>query len=143
MVWGARPPRAQPMTPSSSASGVSDESGRATTRGFGAGARRTTAGAAVLPKEIQFRHLWGKDKRGELLATLNEAPKKIYTRLKPPLEVGLPFLPMQTESGYYKWPLLTELFPVSFPTIRGWTVCRSPECARSIWRFLIPSPWIV
>ena len=115
---GARPPRAQPMTPSSSASGVSDESGRATTRGFGAGARRTTAGAAVLPKEIQFRHLWGKDKRGELLATLNEAPKKIYTRLKPPLEVGLPFLPMQTEAGYYKWPLLTGLLPVSFPGVK-------------------------
>jgi hypothetical protein len=68
--------------------------------------------------EIQFRHLWGKDKRGELLATLNEPLKKIYTRLKPPLEVGLPFLPMQTEAGYYKWPLLTELLPVSFPGVK-------------------------
>ena len=68
--------------------------------------------------EIQFRHLWGQDKRGELLKTLNEPPKKIYTRLKPPLEVGLPFLPMKTESGYFKWPLLTELFPVSFPGVK-------------------------
>jgi hypothetical protein len=68
--------------------------------------------------EIEFRHLWGKDKRAELLKTLNEPLKKIYTRLKPPLEVGLPFLPMQTESGYYKWPLLTELFPVSFPGVK-------------------------
>jgi hypothetical protein len=68
--------------------------------------------------EIQFRHLWGKDKRGELLATLNEPTNKIYTRLKPPLEVGLPFLPMQTEAGYYKWPLLTELLPVSFPGVK-------------------------
>ena len=68
--------------------------------------------------EVSFRHLWGKDKRGELLATLNEPPKKIYTRLKPPLEVGLPFLPMKTETGFYKWPLLTELFPVSFPGVK-------------------------
>ena len=68
--------------------------------------------------EIHFRHLWGKDKRGELLATLNEPPQKIYTRLKPPLEVGLPFLPMQTEAGYYKWPLLTDLFPASFPGVK-------------------------
>ncbi|HEY5232099.1 MAG TPA: type ISP restriction/modification enzyme, partial [Verrucomicrobiae bacterium] len=68
--------------------------------------------------EIYFRHLWGKDKRGELLATINEPPKNIYTRLKPPLEVGLPFLPMKTEASYYKWPLLTELFPVSFPGVK-------------------------
>ena len=67
---------------------------------------------------IQFRHLWGKNKRGELLATLDQPPEKIYTRLKPPLEVGLPFLPMQTESGFYKWPLLTELFPISFPGVK-------------------------
>ena len=67
---------------------------------------------------IHFRHLWGKDKRAELLATLNKPVKKIYTRLKPPLEVGLPFLPMQTESGYYKWPILTKLFPTAFPGVQ-------------------------
>ncbi len=69
-------------------------------------------------KEIHFRHLWGKDKRGELLATLTEPPNKIYTRLRPPLQVGLPFLPLQTEAGYFKWPLLTELFPSSFPGVK-------------------------
>ena len=68
--------------------------------------------------EIQFRHLWGKDKRAELLASLNEPPNKVYTRLKPPLEIGLPFLPMQLEVGYFKWPQLTQLFPVSFPGIQ-------------------------
>jgi len=68
--------------------------------------------------EIKFRHLWGKDKREKLLATLNEPLTKIYTRLKPPLEVGLPFLPMKTESAYYKWPLITKLLPVSFPGVK-------------------------
>ena len=67
---------------------------------------------------IQFRHLWGKDKRAELLATLNEAAKKIYKRLKPPMEVGLPFMPIQTEAAYYNWPLLPELLPVSFPGVK-------------------------
>ncbi len=69
-------------------------------------------------REIQFRHLWGKDKRAELLKTLSEPSKKIYKRVKPPLEVGLPFLPMQTEAGYYKWPLLTKLFPTAFPGVQ-------------------------
>jgi hypothetical protein len=76
-----------------------------------------TGGSPVLPG-IYFRHLWGKDKRTELLATLNEPTKKIYTRLKPPLEVGLPFLPTKMESGYFKWPLLTKIFPVSFPGVK-------------------------
>ena len=74
--------------------------------------------AAPAKENIAFRHLWGKHKRGELLATLNDPPQKIYTRLKPPLEVGLPFLPARTESGYFKWPLLTGLFPVSFPGVK-------------------------
>ncbi|NOS71762.1 MAG: N-6 DNA methylase [Verrucomicrobia bacterium] len=67
---------------------------------------------------VQFRHLWGKEKRAELLDTLNQPPKKIYTRLKPPLEVGLPFLPMKTEAGYYKWPQVTELLPVGFSGVK-------------------------
>jgi len=90
------------------------ESAHSSAKGGKSQSRFTSAATG----EIQFRHLWGKDKRGELLATLNEPPKKIYTRLKPPLEVGLPFLPMQTESGYYKWPLLTELLLVSFPGVQ-------------------------
>jgi hypothetical protein len=68
--------------------------------------------------EIRFRHLWGKAKRAELLASLNKAPKDIYERITPLLEVGLPFMPTKMESVYFEWPLLTELFPVSFPGIK-------------------------
>jgi hypothetical protein len=68
--------------------------------------------------EMQFRHLWGREKRAELIGTLGQSPRKIYETLKPPLEMGLPFLPGRTESGYFKWPLLTELFPVSFPGVK-------------------------
>jgi hypothetical protein len=72
----------------------------------------------VPTETIQFRHLWGKNKRAELLESLGQPNKKIYQTLKPPLEIGLPFLPMETESGYYKWPLLTGLFPTSFPGVK-------------------------
>src|SRR5439155_18262395 len=65
-----------------------------------------------------FRQLWGKEKRIELLTSLKESPKKIYTRLKPRLELGLPFLSAKVESGFFKWPLITELFPVSFPGVK-------------------------
>ena len=67
--------------------------------------------------EIHFRHLWGKDKRAELLNTLEQPREEIYQTLKPPVEVGLPFLPSKTEVGFFKWPLLPELFPVSFPGV--------------------------
>jgi hypothetical protein len=68
--------------------------------------------------EISFRHLWGKEKRGDLLETLEEPREKLYQTLKPPVEVGLPFLPAKTEADFFKWPLLPQLFPVSFPGVK-------------------------
>jgi hypothetical protein len=68
--------------------------------------------------EIKFRHLWGRDKRAELLATVLLPDEQIYQEFKPPLQIGLPFLPTKTESGFFKSPLLTELFPVSFPGVK-------------------------
>jgi hypothetical protein len=68
--------------------------------------------------EIHFRHLWGKDKRDELLKTLGEPRERIYRTLTPPVELGLPFLPAKTEAGFFKWPLLPELFPISFPGVK-------------------------
>lgn len=68
--------------------------------------------------KILFRSLWGKDKRAELLETVLEPENKIYSTLAPALEVGLPFLPMKTTPAYYKWPLLPEVFPASFPGVK-------------------------
>jgi hypothetical protein len=75
-------------------------------------AKHTTA------NEIHFRHLWGKRKRADLLESLGRPRKEVYETLTPPLEVGLPFLPSRTEADFFKWPLLTELLPVSFPGIK-------------------------
>lgn len=67
---------------------------------------------------VHFRHLWGKRKREELLETLNQNGAKLYEQVEPPLHLGLPFMPMQTEEQYADWPLLPVLFPVSFPGVK-------------------------
>ena len=70
---------------------------------------------------VQFRHLWGKQKRAQLLAEATQAadsPAPAYETLTPALALGLPFKPAKFEAAYPAWPLLTELFPVSFPGVK-------------------------
>lgn len=67
---------------------------------------------------VRFRHLWGKTKRQQLLETAEQDGQNLYEQLEPPLEIGLPFAPAQVETAYLAWPLLPELFPVSFPGVK-------------------------
>ncbi|MER2527673.1 MAG: type ISP restriction/modification enzyme [Candidatus Competibacter denitrificans] len=67
---------------------------------------------------LHFRHWWGKFKREELLKSLNQPPDSDYQLLQPPLELGLPFTPMQVEAHYLAWPLLPDLLPASFPGVK-------------------------
>ncbi|MCH7888315.1 MAG: DNA methyltransferase, partial [Proteobacteria bacterium] len=69
-------------------------------------------------RTIQFRHLWGKTKRQELLATANQEGKSLYQRLSPPIELGLPFMPALVAKDYFDWPLLPDLIPISFPGVK-------------------------
>src|SRR5208282_1742864 len=64
--------------------------------------------------EVHFRHLWGKEKRDQLLAEAQAESAPKYETVRPPMPLGLPFAPSRVESAYLSWPLLTELFPVSF-----------------------------
>ncbi len=64
---------------------------------------------------VRFRHLWGKEKRAQLLEDGERDIAPDYDELTPALELGLPFQPGAVTSGYLSWPLLPELFPVSFP----------------------------
>jgi hypothetical protein len=68
--------------------------------------------------EISFRHLWGKEKRAELLKTLNEPPKKIYDQLQPPLVLGLPFMPGGASADYLLWPVLPNLILENSPGVK-------------------------
>ena len=69
-------------------------------------------------KRIVFRHFWGKSKRADLSAAAERERQTGYATVEPILEIGLSFQPAAAESDYFKWPLLPELFPVSFPGIQ-------------------------
>ena len=68
---------------------------------------------------VRFRHLWGKNKTQELAKNAEHGGSSLYGEASPSLELGLPFLPTTTASGYLTWPLLTELLPVSFPGVQS------------------------
>ncbi|MGO8816644.1 MAG: type ISP restriction/modification enzyme [Terriglobia bacterium] len=70
------------------------------------------------PLRVRFRHLWGKTKRQQLLDTAFQDGESIYQKLTPLLEIGLPFAPSRVTTGYLQWPLLPEMFPVSFPGVK-------------------------
>ena len=67
---------------------------------------------------IEFRHLWGQKKREELIATAEATPDSLYEHTSPILPLGLPFLPAVVSEGWFDWPSLPELFPVSFPGVQ-------------------------
>ncbi len=67
---------------------------------------------------VNFRDLWGKAKRAQLLDEADNTPTPKYEGLHPALELGLPFRPSVVASGYLSWAPLPELFPVSFPGVQ-------------------------
>jgi predicted helicase len=67
---------------------------------------------------VRFRNLWGKEKRAQLLDDADRKLAPEYEELHPALELGFSFQPGAVESGYLSWPLLPELFPVSFPGVK-------------------------
>ena len=67
---------------------------------------------------IGFRHLWGQAKRGELLETAETEPNNLYDAIEPVLPLGLPLVQTAVSEGYFDWPTLPELFPVSFSAVK-------------------------
>ena len=67
---------------------------------------------------VGFRHLWGKAKRTELTATAEVEPGALYEDIAPILPLGLPFVRTAVSEGWFDWPSLTDLFPVSFPGVK-------------------------
>ncbi len=68
--------------------------------------------------EIGFRHLWGQAKPEELIATAEAEPDALYDEIKPILSLGLPFARTAVSDGWFDWPALPDLFPVSFPGVK-------------------------
>ena len=67
---------------------------------------------------IGFRHLWGQTKREALLETAEAEPGALYDDVPPILPLGLPFVQTAVSEGWFDWPALPELFPVSFPGVK-------------------------
>ncbi len=67
---------------------------------------------------IDFRHLWGQTKRSDLTATAEANPNTLYEGITPALPLGLPFARTAVSDGWFDWPALPELFPVSFPGVK-------------------------
>ena len=67
---------------------------------------------------VGFRHLWGQSKRADLLATAEAEPGALYEAVDPVLPLGLPFVRTAVSAGWFDWPALPELFPVSFPGVQ-------------------------
>ena len=68
--------------------------------------------------EVGFRHLWGRAKRTELIKTAEVEPGELYESINPVLQLGLPFVRTAVSEGWFGWPSLTDLFPVSFPGVK-------------------------
>ena len=67
---------------------------------------------------VQFRSLWGKTKRTQLLESRNSSLESQYQSVQPSFPLGLPFVPMGSSENYFAAPLLSELFSVSFPGVK-------------------------
>ena len=67
---------------------------------------------------VDFRHLWGRAKRAELTATAEVEPGTLYEEIAPILPLGLPFVRTTVSDGWFDWPTLPDLFPVSFPGVK-------------------------
>src|SRR5690606_13283628 len=66
---------------------------------------------------VQFRHLWGTGKRAQLKDEAADPNTAVYEEIAPSPEIGLPFMPHTVGVDYFAWPLLPDLFPVSFPGV--------------------------
>ena len=70
------------------------------------------------PAAVRFRHLWGQRKRADLLESLDGFGPLLYETVMPARCWGCRFSQWRQHRNTSIWPLLTELFPVSFPGVK-------------------------
>ena len=69
-------------------------------------------------QRVDFRHLWGQTKHGELAKTAESEPDDLYGEVTPVLSLGFPFADLAVSNGWQDWPALPDLFPTSFPGVK-------------------------
>jgi hypothetical protein len=68
--------------------------------------------------EIEFRDLWGQDKKERLQAEAAGEVSANYELLEPSAELGVSFQPRNVVDGYLNWPKLPDLFREYFPGVQ-------------------------
>ena len=69
-------------------------------------------------QRVDFRHLWGQTKHGELAKTAESEPDDLYGGITPLMSLGFPFADLAVGDGWQDWPALPDLFPTSFPGVK-------------------------
>ena len=69
-------------------------------------------------RKVEFRHLWGQEKRQELTESATMAPRDLYKEVEPVLFLGLPFDELAVSDNWADWPSLPELFRRHFPGVK-------------------------
>jgi len=67
---------------------------------------------------VRFRHIWGRTKRADLLASAENDGVSLYEEISPALELGLPFIETKVGATYLSWPTIEDVFPASFPGVK-------------------------
>ena len=77
----------------------------------------TSTGGGVRCRD--FHQARADERRQALLDSLDDAGIDTgYSALEPNLRLGLPFKPTAVSEGWFDWPALPDLFPVSFPGVK-------------------------
>ena len=81
------------------------------------GATETSTGGRVQYRD--FHQAKADERRQALLESLDIADIDAgYSTLEPNPQLGLPFKPAKVSEGWFNWPALPDLFPVSFPGVK-------------------------
>jgi hypothetical protein len=67
---------------------------------------------------VKVAQFWGVEKRKDLAELAARDATATYEEAAPKPKLGFPFLPGTVADEYTSWPLLPELFPVSFPGVK-------------------------
>ncbi len=77
----------------------------------------TSTGGCVQYRD--FHQAKADERRQALLESLDIADLDAgYSTLEPNLQLGLPFKPTKVSEGWFDWPIMPDLFPISFPGVK-------------------------
>jgi len=81
------------------------------------GQQEQTSSAHLAYRDLQ--HARAHERRAALLASAHDGSLEAsYTALNPVLELGLPLKPRSVCDEYLDWPVIPDVFPVSFPGVK-------------------------